>query len=402
MNRLEDYREIIGNEAFLDLRRRTRKLYGKHFVHINSTYIGGGVAEILHSLVPLMNNTGMDTGWRVLAGNSEFFNVTKTLHNTLQGEATKISDADRELYVAQNEEFARYTHISHDAVIVHDPQPLPLASFYKRRQPWVWRCHIDITQPDPDVFDFLADYIVGYDAMIVSSEQYLRPDLPIEQRTSAPAIDPLSPKNVRLTKRQIAENLALLRIPTDKPLVVQVSRFDKWKDPLGVIDAFLRVREEVDCRLVLCGGLASDDPEGLGMFREVERVSRPHIEKGDIILVNYGSDTFINALQSAAAVVVQKSLREGFGLTVTEALWKARPVVSTNVGGIPLQITDGQTGLLCDPHDEQAFADCIVRALKNPEWAKALGEAGRERVRERFLITRVLSDHCDLLCDLTC
>jgi trehalose synthase len=401
VNRLEDYREIMGNEAFLDVRKRALKLYDKHFLHVNSTYSGGGVAEILHAVVPLMNTIGIDTGWRVLAGNADFFKVTKRLHNAFQGDPTKMTRADRALYVAQNEEFARYTHVRHDCVIVHDPQPLPLASFYRRRQPWVWQCHLDISQPEPALWDYLTEYILGYDVMIVSSDEYRRPNLPIEQRVFSPAIDPLSPKNIPLTRHQIEASLAEYGIATDKPLVAQVSRFDKWKDPIGVINSFLLVKQDVDCRLVLCGGTASDDPEGQAIYQQVERLARPHVENGDIALVSYGSDTFVNALQRAASVVVQKSTREGFGLTVTEAMWKARPVVSTAVGGIPLQITDGKTGLLCDPHDDRAFADCILRVLNDPEWGQGLGEAAHQRVQERFLITRLLSDYLDLLCDLT-
>lgn len=402
MNRLEDYREIIGNEAFVDIHRRARQLYGKHFVHINSTYSGGGVAEMLRTLVPMLNNVGMETGWRVLAGSSDFFGVTKRLHNGLQGETLRISQPEKAAWLAENEGFSVYNHIHHDCVVVHDPQPLPLARSYPRKQPWVWRCHLDLSQPNAEVWDLVSEYATSYDAMIVSSELYTRPDLPIEQRVFAPAIDPLSPKNAHLTQHQIDEALARFGVPTDKPLVVQVSRFDKWKDPLGVVAAFLMVKEEMDCRLVLCGGAASDDPEGLAVFRDLERAARPHIVSGDIILVNYESNIFINALQRSAAVVVQKSSREGFGLTITEALWKARPVVATAVGGIPLQITDRQTGLLCKPNDDRAFADCILRILRDPEWGRELGEAGHQRVQERFLITRLLGDYIDLFADLTC
>jgi trehalose synthase len=402
MKKLEDYREIIGNEAYYDIRRRARKLYEKHFVHINSTYSGGGVAEMLHSLVPLMNNSGIDTGWRVLAGSADFFAVTKRMHNALQGEGAEFSRADRELYLAYNEEFSRYTHIVHNCVVVHDPQPLALASYYRRRQPWVWRCHLDLSHPDPDLWDFISQYVIGYDAMIVSSDEYRQPSIPVEQRVFNPVIDPLSSKNVRMSPRQIELALAENRIPTDKPLVVQISRFDKWKDPLGVIDAFLRVRQEVDCRLVLCGGMASDDPEGQMIYREVEFAARPHMENGSIILVNYGTDRFVNALQRSAAVVVQKSIREGFGLTVSEALWKERPVVASAVGGIPLQVLDGETGLLCDPRDVDSFACCILRVLRDPAYGAQLGAAGKRRVSERFLITRLMSDYLDLLCELTC
>jgi trehalose synthase len=401
MHNLEDYRSIVGNEVYADIHRRARKLYPKHYVHINSTYAGGGVAEMLNSLIPLMNNTGIDTGWRVLAGNADFFNTTKKFHNGLQGEQVNLTEVKKHLYVTQNEDFSTYTHITHDCVVVHDPQPLPLPTFYKKKQPWVWRCHIDITHPDPELWAFLAEFIIRYDVMIISNEAY-RKDLPIEQRIFPPAIDPLSPKNMDLAPMLVKKNLDRFGVKTDKPLLVQISRFDKWKDPLGVVRAFMKVKQEVDCRLVLCGSMASDDPEGEVIYRQVEEEARPHIESGDLILIQYESNVLVNALQRSATVVLQKSIREGFGLTVTEALWKGKPVVSTTVGGIPSQISDGKNGLIVAPNDDDAFADAILRMLRNPDWATELGRAGRETVREKFLLTRLMSDYLDLMCDLTC
>jgi trehalose synthase len=401
MHNLEDYRPIVGNAVYGDIHRRARKLYPKHYVHINSTYAGGGVAEMLNSLIPLMNNTGIDTGWRVLAGNADFFNTTKKFHNGLQGEEVNLTEVKKHLYVTQNEDFSTYTHVTHDCVVVHDPQPLPLVTFYKKKQPWVWRCHIDITHPDKDLWDFLAEFIIRYDVMIISSEEY-RKDLPIEQRIFPPAIDPLSPKNMDLAPMLVRKNLDRFGVKTDKPLLVQISRFDKWKDPLGVVRSFMKVKQEVDCRLVLCGSMASDDPEGEVIYRQVEEEARPYIESGDLILIQYESNVLVNALQRSATVLLQKSIREGFGLTVTEGLWKAKPVVSTRVGGIPLQITDGKDGLLVPPGDDDAFADAILRILRNPEFGEELGRNGRETVREKFLITRLMSDYLDLMCDLTC
>lgn len=366
MHRLESYRPIVGNEVYADIHRRARKLYDKHFVHINSTYMGGGVAEMLVSLVPLMNNIGVETGWRVLAGNADFFNTTKKFHNGLQGEEINLSEVKKHLYVTQNEDFSTYTHITgHDAVVVHDPQPLPLVSFYKRKQPWVWRCHIDISHPSPELWAFLADFIIRYDVMIISSEEYRKPDLPIEQRVFPPAIDPLSSKNMDISTKLIEKNLQRFGVKTDKPLLVQVSRFDKWKDPLGVVRAYLKVKADHDCRLVLCGSTASDDPEGETILRQVEQEAGPHLASGDIVLINFDSNILVNALQRSATVIVQKSLREGFGLTVAEALWKAKPVVSTYVGGIPLQITDGESGLLTQHEDDEGFARNILRVLKD-------------------------------------
>jgi trehalose synthase len=400
MHNLEDYRTIIGNDIYADIHRRARKLYDKHFVHINSTYAGGGVAEMLVSLIPLMNNTGIETGWRVLAGNADFFNTTKKFHNGLQGEKINLSEVKKHLYVAQNDDFSTYTHISaHDAVVVHDPQPLPLVKFYKRKQPWIWRCHIDISHPDPDLWDFLAEFIIRYDVMIISSELY-RKDLPIEQRIFPPAIDPLSAKNMPISAKLVEKNLARFGVKTDKPLLVQISRFDKWKDPVGVVKTFLKVKQEVDCRLVLCGSTASDDPEGEHIYREVEEMAGPYIESGDVVLINYESNILVNALQRSATAVLQKSIREGFGLTVTEAMWKGKPVVSTKVGGIPLQIEDNVNGLITDPDDDEGFAHNVLRVLKNPEWAAEIGAAGQDTVKNKFIITRLLSDYLDLMCDL--
>lgn len=401
MNSLEDYRPIIGNDVYADIHRRARRLYPKHYVHINSTYAGGGVAEMLQSLIPLMNNTGIDTGWRVLAGNADFFNTTKKFHNGLQGEDVNLTEVKKHLYVTQNEDFSTYTHVTHDCVVVHDPQPLPLVTFYKKKQPWVWRCHIDITHPNQELWDFLAEFVIRYDVMIISNEQY-RKDLPIEQRVFPPAIDPLSSKNMDLAPMLVRKNLDRFGVKTDKPLLVQISRFDKWKDPLGVVRAFIKVRQEVDCRLVLCGSMASDDPEGEVIYRQVEEEARPYLESGDLILIQYESNVLVNALQRSATVLLQKSLREGFGLTVTEGLWKAKPVVSTRVGGIPLQIQDGVGGRLVEPGDDDSFAEAILQVLRDPEWAAEMGRRGKETVREKFLMTRLMSDYLDLMCDLTC
>ena len=401
MKRLEDYRGIVADEIITDLHRRASKLHDKHVVHMNSTAQGGGVAEMLYALVPLMNDVGVDAGWRVLVGSDDFFSVTKKFHNGLQGDSVNLTDNKKRLYIQANESFSQYNHVSgHDAVIIHDPQPLPMIRFFKKRQPWIWRCHIDLTAPDPALWEFLKGYIMRYDLMIVSHEQYLRPDLTVEQRVINPAIDPLNQKNIDLPQRTIARYMKRHRIPLDKPLVTQVSRFDKWKDPEGVVEVYKRVRERVDCRLILAGNMATDDPEGLAIYERVRKQAGHLVESGDIILLLGASDIAINALQRVSSVIVQKSLREGFGLTVSEAMWKGTPVVAGAVGGIPLQIIDGETGFLVDPTDLDQTADRVAALITDRALADDIASRGVEHVRENFLITRLLGHYLSLLHEL--
>ncbi len=394
---IESYRKIAGDEAIAKIYRTARKLYGKYILNINSTYQGGGVAEMLSSLVPLMNRTGIDAEWRILHGNPDFFTVTKKFHNALQGANIHLTDLKKNLYVNTNSTFSIYTHVKHDAVMIHDPQPLPLITFYKKRQPWIWRCHIDLTAPNPEIWDYLKSFILRYDVIIVSMKNYVRKDLPVEQRVIPPAIDPLTPKNMELSEETIQKYLKKFNIPTDKPLITQISRFDPWKDPLGVIEAFKKVKEEKDVRLVLCGSMAADDPEGYKIYSEVVKKEKTLIEKGDIILLTTENNILVNVLQRVSSVIIQKSTREGFGLTVTEALWKGTPVVASKVGGITLQIKDGWNGFLLDPKDYDGFAKRIVQILKDKELAETLGKNGKEYVRENFLITRLLLQHLELL-----
>jgi len=403
MHGLEDYREIVGNQIIGEIARRARNLYGKHFLHINSTYQGGGVAEILNSLVPLMNDIGIDTGWRTLHGFPDFFETTKKFHNSLQGEPIHFTERKKRLYFQANGDFATYTHIDHDCIIIHDPQPLPLIKFYKKRQPWIWRCHVDLSHPNDQLWDFLTTFILKYDVVILSNENYKKRDLPVEQRIIYPAIDPLSSKNMEISEKDVSKYLKKFGVHTDKPLITQISRFDKWKDPGGVIRVFKLVKKKVDCRLVLCGNIATDDPEGVRMYERVEKEARSLAERGDIVLVTDPAASnfiFVNALQRISSVIIQKSIKEGFGLVVAEALWKGTPVVASNVGGIPLQIMDGENGFLVDPHDNQGFADRIIRILQDPDLSKQMGRKGKEHVRKNFLITRLLMDHLDLLVEM--
>ena len=403
MIRLEDYREIVGDEVYYTIYNKMRTLYGKHILHFNSTYTGGGVAEILSSLVPLMNDVGLDAGWRTVHGNIDYYGITKKFHNALQGEEINFSEMKKNLYVEVNRRFSAYTHInSHDFVLIHDPQPLPLIQFYKKRQPWIWRCHIDLSAPNKVLWDYLKMFILKYDLVIISSEKYKSKDLPMEYRIIPPAIDPLAHKNKDIPDSLIAKTLKKNGIPTDKPLITQISRFDKWKDPIGVVEIFKRVKEKVDCRLVLCGNMATDDPEGFSIFGKIIKQANHLIESEDIILLTVESNILVNALQRVSSVIIQKSLREGFGLTVTEALWKEKPTVASNVGGIPLQISDGENGFLLESDDLDGFAEKIVELLKNPRLAAEMGKKGHETVKDKFLVTRILSDYLDLLNDINC
>jgi trehalose synthase len=403
MENLENYRKIVGDKVIGAIHKRARNLYGKHILHINSTYQGGGVAEILSSLVPLMNNVGIDAGWRILHGDPDFFTITKKFHNALQGEPMHFTERKRQLYLKANGNFSTYTHIDHDCVIIHDPQPLPLIEFHKKRQPWIWRCHVDLSNPDNKVWEFLTSFILRYDVVVLSSEDYKKSDLPVDQRIIRPAIDPLSPKNMEISEKDISKYLKKFGVTTDKPLITQISRFDKWKDPAGVIDVFKLVKEKVDCRLVLCGNIATDDPEGPEIYERAKRKAKGLIEKGDIIFVTDPASSnfiFVNALQRLSSVIIQKSLKEGFGLTVTEALWKGTPVVASNVGGIPFQVIDGKTGFLLQPRDTQGFADRVIEILRNPDLVREMGKNAKEHIRENFLVTRLLADHLDLLTEV--
>lgn len=394
---LEDHRPIVGDDVISGIYRKAASLRGKRVLHVNSTYQSGGVAEMILSLVPLMNNVGIDTRWNILNGDGEFFAITKNFHNALQGQAVAFSDEEKDLYLQTNEAFSGQMAIDHDLVVIHDPQPLPLVRFYRKTQPWVWRCHVDLSNPNPALWEFLKGFVLDYDRMVISHEHYRRRGMPMEQWICRPAIDPLSEKNRDLSEAETAALLAKYGVPTDKPLVTQISRFDKWKDPLGVVEVFSEVKRHVDCRLVLCGSMAPDDPEGWAIYRQVEDAARPLIDAGDVILITAEDHLLVNALQRASAVILQKSLREGFGLTVTEGLWKGRPVIASRVGGIPLQIEDGVTGFLLDPTDTEGFAWRVRQVLENPDLGERLGRAGKEHVRQHFLITRLLSDYLDML-----
>lgn len=400
MKSLDDYLPIVGEKVLGNIYQKAHRLINKHIVHINSTAHGGGVAEILNNLVLLMNDIGIDTGWRVLLGPSDFFSVTKKFHNALQGDSINLSVNKKNLYLETNERFSRFTHLDHDCVVVHDPQPLPLIKFNRKKQPWIWRCHIDITKPDKEVWSYIKPFILRYDMMIISSRRFRKKDLFLDQRIIHPSIDPLSPKNMDISDDTISKIFKKFNIPTDKPLITQISRFDPWKDPEGVLRVFELVKEKIDCRLAFCYNMAPDDPEGIIVYNKMAKKARKHLERGDVLFVLGDNQILVNTLQRKSSVILQKSIREGFGLTVSEAQWKGTPVVASNIGGIPEQIVDNKTGFLVDPHDISGCAEKVITLLKDRKLAKEMGAKGKEYVKKNFLITRHLEDYLTLVIDV--
>lgn len=385
---LEDYLPLIGEQAVARINAKANALRGQHMVHVNSTYYGGGVAEILSSLTLLLNASGVTTGWRVIQGRPDFFSITKKMHNALQGDPIELTDLKKIIYEEVVFENAVRMHLDHSLVVVHDPQPLPLIKFLDKHGPWVWRCHVDLTNPDPELWQYLRGFIDRYDEAVVSMPAYRQPT-GTPWRVIAPAINPFSTTNRELTDAEIDERLAHYDIPTDLPLVTQVSRFDRWKDPKGVIQAHALACRETPATLVLVGNIATDDPEGQEIFESLLGFASDRVR-----ILSCQDSALVNALQRRSTVVLQKSLREGFGLTVTEAMWKRAAVIGGNVGGIREQIRDGENGFLVD--SVQQAAERIVQLIRNPALRQRLGEAARQTVTERFLLSRLMEDHLDL------
>ncbi len=400
MRKLDDYAGIVDDSLIEEIRAKAKGLKNAHIVHINSTYMGGGVAEILSSLIPLFNDIGIRCGWRILHGTPDFFAITKKFHNGLQGEPVELSEQEKEIYIHTNQNYAGYTHLSHDAVIIHDPQPMPLVMFLPQIQPWAWRCHIDLSSPNQMIWNYLKPFTEHYQKVIVSKEDYIPPDLKVPTTIIHPVIDPLSLKNRDMTHEEVDSCLSSFKVPLDKPFITQISRFDKWKDPDGVLDVFKEVKKEVDCRLVMCGNMATDDPEGLEIYERIKTRVEKEFGPDEVILITIANHELVNALQRRANVVIQKSLREGFGLTVTEALWKGTPVIASRVGGIVLQIKDGYTGYLIEPDDVRSFAQRTIELLSDTDKAREMGTKGREFVRQRFLLPQLVLDDLTLLSEL--
>ncbi len=382
------YSGISPKGDLILLHKLGEKFKNRLFLHINSTRAGGGVAEILHRMIPILNDLGIEARWEVIEGDERFFNITKKIHNSLQGNFEDITEEMWHYYYEVNKRNAERLNLDADLVLIHDPQPAPLIEF-RRSGKWIWRCHIDVSRPVNEVYDYLQRYCGKYDASIFSIARFARA-MGIDEFIIPPSIDPISDKNRELTDEEIKETLNKFQIPADRPIILQISRFDRFKDPIGVIKTYRLVKKYNDCILILAGSFATDDPEGEMVLKEVQDYASGDPDIHILLLPPY-SDKDINALQRAATVVLQKSLKEGFGLTVSEAMWKGKPVIGGATGGIPLQIIHGVTGFLVHSIEGAAFR--IRQFLNNPEMARRMGEKGREYVRHNFLITRQVRDY---------
>jgi trehalose synthase len=397
MARIADYEPFVGKSVKEELSLLAGHLKGRVMRHINSTAVGGGVAEILNRLLPLFKDLGVDARWEVIKGDEKFFVITKKIHNMLHGRKEELTKEDIDYFEEVGEANLREIDLAGDFMFIHDPQPVTLIK--KKAEigrKWVWRCHIDCVLAETSLWDYLAGYVKDYDSAIFSTMAFSK-ELPIRQVIISPSIDPLSDKNRELDEGFVNQVLERFQLDKTRPIITQISRFDYQKDPVGVIKVYRLVKKRIDCQLVLAGGGATDDPEGqkiLEMVRE-EAKDDPDIH---ILLLPPASDKEINALQRASSVVLQKSLREGFGLTVAEALWKERPVVASATGGIPLQVVHNYTGLLS--HTVEGTAGFVKQLLQNPEYGKRLGQNGREHIRQNFLVTRHIRDYLLLMLSL--
>ncbi len=394
----DSYRQLLGSAVVDSLFELASPLKGMKVVHVNSTKEGGGVAEILSKMVPLMQALGLDASWETIEGNGEFFRCTKMFHNLLQGDTSDhLDDSLLRAYEQVNGTNAKKLTMldSADFVFIHDPQPLALIThFPERKGSWIWRCHIDLSAPCLSTWEYLNQFAHLYDASIFSMKKFARVQAhPIY--IVPPSIDPFSEKNCELAEEDVVNVYKQLKIDLDRPVLLQVSRFDRFKDPIGVIQAYREVKQtHPDVQLVLAGSGATDDPEGDAVLKEVKAAAQDDKDI-HILLLPATSHLTINALQRGADIILQKSIKEGFGLTVSEGLWKSKPVIGGNVGGICLQIIDGQTGFLVSSPEEAAIR--ILELLKSPQMGKKLGAEGRKLVMEKFLITRHLKDYLTIL-----
>ena len=397
MIQLADYEQIVGPQVLEELKILSKSLNGRKVLHVNSTAVGGGVAEILSRMVPLLNELGVETRWEVVKGGEAFYAVTKKIHNALHGNEDGLSEQEYQTFLDVQEENIKTMKFGEDIVFIHDPQPIGLVKLRKKLgNKWIWRCHVDVSKPNPGVWNFLKTFVEQYDKSVFSAPQFSQ-KLSIPQALICPSIDPLSEKNREMTKEEINSIMRRLKIPLDKPLVTQVSRFDRLKDPVGVIKAFKKVQKYSEARLLLVGGTADDDPEGTEVLLETKEAAG---NDPDIIILSLPptSHIEINAIQRVSTIILQKSLREGFGLTITEALWKGKPVIAGAVGGIPLQVTHKYSGILTHSIDGTAY--WLKQLLQDPAFAKKLGENGRAHVRQNFLLTRHIRDYLLLFLSL--
>jgi trehalose synthase len=392
---LADYTHLAGRPLIQEIKDLAEPLKGLKVLHVSATAFGGGVSEILYTLIPLMRDVGLEAEWQVILGREEFYNVTKRLHNALQGNPDSLTEEEWKVFERFNALNATEIAGGWDVIIVHDPQPAAVHEHVPdKARTWVWRCHIDLSAPNREVLDRMVPFIESYDSAVFHLEKYVPPGLDHSRdnvHICPPAIDPLSPKNMALSPEDAAFVCDQFGIDVDRPLMCQVSRFDPWKDPMGVIDAYRKVTEEMpDVQLALVGSMATDDPEGWEFFNSTVAYADADPDIHILNNLNNVGAIEVNAFQSQADVVIQKSTREGFGLTVSEALWKGRPFIGGDVGGIPLQVQDGKTGYLVSSPEE--CADRSVRILQEPDLGKRLGRAGKEHVRTHFLTPRLLRD----------
>jgi len=395
------FEQVIGSRKLEELVALAKPLRGLRVLHLNATPYGGGVSEILRSAIPLLNDLGLVADWKIISGNDEFFDVTKRIHNGLQGAREPLNEEQKATYMANSELNARAFEEEYDFVFINDPQPAAMLEYKGRRSGrWIGRCHIDTSEPNPQVWSFVLGYLRGYDAAVFTLPDFVPPDLPIDLvRFIPPAIDPLSPKNLDLPDQLARQILDWIGVSVEHPLITQVSRFDPWKDPLGVIAAYRIVREHVpDLQLALVGSMALDDPQGWDIYREISSESEADPLIHVFTNLTGVGNIEVNAFQAISRVVVQKSIREGFGLVVSEALWKGTPVVAGRAGGIPLQFGDGDGGILVDSVDQCAQA--ILQLLDRPDEARDRGRRGRERVGQHFLIPRLLLNEVMLMEEL--
>lgn len=401
--RLQDYKGIIGEEALNRILEKAERVKGATFTNVNSTSFGGGVAEILHNLIPLMRDVGLDARWFVIEGTDEFFNVTKSFHNALQGnKELRLTEDMKRLYIETNRKNAGDVDLgSFDYVLIHDPQPAPLVEFYEKKRPWIWRCHIDLSDPNMEFWKFLRRFVEKYDAYIFHMEEYVQSDLEGDKVViMPPSIDPLSEKNMELSETEILRTLERFDVDPDRPILTQVARFDPWKGVFDVIDVYRKVKEKIpDVQLLLVGVMAHDDPEGWVYFEKTLRKIGEDYDVKVLTNLNGVHAREVNAFQRASDVVLQMSIREGFGLTVTEAMWKEKPVIGRAVGGIKLQIIDGETGFLI--RDVNEAAEKAIYLIKHPEVAREMGRKAKERVKGNFIITKHLERYLNLLAKLS-
>ncbi len=399
MAHIKEYIPIVGQSIIDELYLLAERLEGKVIQTVNSTAVGGGVAEILNCMVPLMEEIGVEMYWDLIKGGENFFNVTKKFHNALHGREEAITDDVLEIFMETSLQNVANMKMNGDIILIHDPQPIVLIKNRSKlpEAHWIWRCHIDVSNPDRKLWRFLRQFMLEYDACIFSAPVFSQrlvdteSGKEVDQFLVSPSIDPLSAKNKEIPRETIDVVLEKYGISTDKPIVSQISRYDYLKDPVGVIEAYKLVKRYIDCQLVLAGNVASDDPEHDKVYSEVKEHADKDPDIHPLVIDPAHNDIEINALQRASDVIVQKSLKEGFALTVTEALWKAKPVVASAVGGIPLQITNDYSGVLV--RTVEGTARSIRQLLQSPEYARRLGENGHEHIKNNFLITRHIRDY---------